>query len=547
LVISTRLVRLMGGELELQSQAGKGSTFSFVVNLPVGADEPAAPLLPDAPVSHSGAVVLLVDDNPVALETSASQMQALGWEVVQAVSGADAIGVVSQRLQRGLPDFEALFVDWQMPDMDGWDTLRNVRRLYGDRPVPALVLMSGQSQSALAGRTDREQELLDGFLVKPLTSNMFREALEQTRRRVYASDGVLVPKQVLPKELAVQSLNGMRLLVVEDNVINQQVAQELLTAQGALVTLASDGRMGVDAILGANKPFDVVLMDLQMPVMDGLTATRMIRSHRQFAQLPIIAMTANAMSSDKEACLAAGMTDHIGKPFDLQDLVKTLVRHTGWQGALVEEAATLSLPPQVWPAEIAVEVSLKRMGGNVGLLHRSMQAFMQDAKVLHQRMTTLVNDDMGTALREMHAFKGLAGTLGIESLARLAHSAEKEMKQSDGAATQTALDTLHIQIQRVLPLLHDVADRLLPSNPSETVQAAPQSMPVPDGWMTQFRALHAALKASDMGAMELHAQLRCVPVGGLESALIPLDAAMAELDFEQAAVECEKIILQWAP
>jgi two-component system sensor histidine kinase/response regulator len=259
-------------------------------------------------------------------------------------------------------------------------------------------------------------------------------------------------------------------------------------------------------------------------------------------------MTANAMPSDKEDCLAAGMTDHVGKPFDLQDLIKTLVRHTAWAPVPVVAKTVPDLALQHWPADIAVEAALKRMGGNAGLLQRSMAAFTQDAQALPHRMDTwLAHGDWATAQRELHAFKGLAGTLGIASLAQLAASAEKLAKQHDAAALMPALNALGAQAQALVPLLQQVAEQLLPK-PTVSGAAPEADLVAPSAdWLLQLKTLHAALLASDMGAMELHAQLRFVPVAALESAMAPLDAAMAELEFALAAVECEKLIQHYAP
>jgi CheY-like chemotaxis protein len=377
---------------------------------------------------------------------------------------------------------------------------------------------------------------------------MFFDAMEQALHRSSAPAVSIPGKPLMVAARAPQALSGMRLLVVEDNLINQQVAQELLTSQGALVTLAADGRAGLDAVLATAPPFDAVLMDLQMPVMDGLTATRAIRAHRQFTQLPIIAMTANAMQSDRDDCLAAGMTDHVGKPFDLKDLVKTLVRLTGW----TSEAASSDTAPRpvasAWPPEIAVDSALKRLGGNVGLMQRTLQAFINDAEDMPQRMSAwLARADLETLQRELHAFKGLAGTLGIGSLGHLSADVERLARLQATDALQPSVDALCAELRHLLPLLKDVAQRLLPPKEESAAGVTGLQAEIPGAWMAQLEALHTALIASDMGAMELHAQLRFAPIAVLESALVALDTAMAELDFEQAAVECEKIIQQYAP
>ena len=224
--------------------------------------------------------------------------------------------------------FDVIFVDWLMPGgMDGWETTRQIRaRCQTLGATPSIVMVASQGREALAQRTQEEQNLLNGYLVKPVTASMLfdavvdapaaRSALRQTGRGA-----------------SQRRLAGMRVLVVEDNLINQQVAEELLNAEGAMVSLAANGQLGVDAVLAANPQFDVVLMDVQMPVLDGYAATRVLRTTHHITDLPIIAMTANAMRTDRDACIEAGMDDHIGKPFDLNQLVALLKRMTGHSAA----------------------------------------------------------------------------------------------------------------------------------------------------------------------------------------------------------------------
>jgi CheY-like chemotaxis protein len=425
-----------------------------------------------------------------------------------------------------------------MPGMDGWQTLRSVRRLYGEREVPKLVMLSGQGRELLSQRTSREQELLNAFLVKPLTPAMFTAALNP------AHDATASSLRADDRD-AMLRLGGMRLLVVEDNLINQQVAMELLSAEGALVTLADNGKLGVDAVAAAEPPFDVVLMDLQMPVMDGMAAARAIRQNPAAAALPIIAMTANAMASDREACLEAGMNDHVGKPFDLDDLVDVLVRHTGWkprppegqpqQPNAVVPAGNL-VPTIDWPAGIDGASALARMGGNVGLLQRTMQSYLRDAARLPDLVAThMAAGDREAAVRELHSFKGLSATLGVQALATLAAQAESLAKSPDQHAAWVAcMENIRGSIGENLPVLENLAGRL--QAPKAPVARAGQVLLLP------LTALLEVLRASDMVAMELHAALVRPDDVALEAALAPLDAAMADLDFDAAATACEALI-----
>jgi CheY-like chemotaxis protein len=539
LVISTRLIRLMGGELQLSSVLGQGSIFSFALELSVadfGRPQPPPQPVLDAPEVR----VLLVDDNPRALATSAAMMRTLGWTVTEAASGPQALDVLRDSLAAGNDGIDALFVDAEMPDMDGLETLHNVRRLYGPHKPPLLILLSRQSRDALAQRSAGAQEQISALMVKPLTAAMFGAALAQAREGSSALDN--------RQQAQVRRLAGMRLLLVEDNPINQQVAQELLSAEGASVTLADNGALGLEALRQYGAAFDAVLMDLQMPVMDGIKATRLLRADARFATLPVIAMTANAMLSDREECLAAGMNDHIGKPFDLQQLVQTLITHTGWavQKSLPFPVLPTAAPAGAgWPDGIEVELALSRLGGSKDLLQRAISAFVADARLLPQRLEQGLRDsDRAQVRRELHAFKGLSATIGAPGLSKMAEEAEKLAQEVSAAeAFQRALLQFQSGLLSLLPRLEEVAKRLQAEAESDTATIQP---PLLDQTVRgQLNVLLRALQASDMEAMALHAQLRQSAEGSLVDTMAPLDAAMAELDFERAALACEKLARQF--
>ena len=327
LSISKRLVALMGGSLQCNSVIGQGSEFYFFLTLPVA----EAPLHePDTRLAHSYSAmqVLMVDDNPVALALLKTMGVTLGWQVDTASSGAQAVNLISARAAAEQPPYEAIFMDWEMPGMDGWQTIAFMRQTLACAKVPITVMVTAHDRHALEQRSASELACLNAYLVKPVTASMMRDVIVDARcghsnLRTHRRASHVQPGRLL----------GMRLLVAEDNLINQQVAKELLSAEGALVELADNGALAVAAVAQASQsiPFDAVLMDIQMPVMDGFAATRAIRENLGLAHLPVIAMTANAMASDRDDCLAAGMNDHVGKPFDLKHLVKLLLKLTGFK------------------------------------------------------------------------------------------------------------------------------------------------------------------------------------------------------------------------
>jgi len=323
LAISQKLVQAMGSDIELTSALGEGSTFAFTVTLPVVQDIPEALKRPKVPsMTHRRALV--VDDNPTSGDLMVRMIRAWDWPTDLASSGAEALALIEDTVRQGKPPYDVMYVDERMPDMDGWETVRRLRELCAaeDCDLPVTVMVSTHGRIALDERAEEEAAMLSAFLVKPVTGSMLQEA-------AYSGQAAK-PKMrqgVRPVHRK-RRLTGLRLLVVEDNLINQQVAEELLTSEGAYVAMAANGQLGVDAVAAASPQFDAVLMDIQMPIMDGYTATRTIREQLGLIDLPIIAMTANAMASDREECLAAGMTEHVGKPFDLPHLVNLLLRLT---------------------------------------------------------------------------------------------------------------------------------------------------------------------------------------------------------------------------
>jgi two-component system sensor histidine kinase/response regulator len=313
--------------LAVDSVLGQGSRFHFQIRFPV-TEMPVS----DAPVPVIPALgtlkTLIVDDNAIARDVLRHMVESMGWQADTASDSAEAIARVEACATENTPPYAVIFMDWQMPEIDGWETSQRIRKLTAGAVTPIVVMVTAHGREVLAQRSAAEHALINGFLVKPVTASMLHDAVVEAKAAASAADlgqNPAAPRAaVKPKRLL-----GLRLLVVEDNKINQMVAKGLLTQEGATVTLADNGQLGFDAVVAEQPAFDAVLMDVQMPVMDGYTATRAIRQELGLTALPIIAMTANAMASDRAACLAAGMNDHVGKPFELDHLVAMLLRITG--------------------------------------------------------------------------------------------------------------------------------------------------------------------------------------------------------------------------
>ncbi len=546
LAISQRMVELMGGELRLSSTLGLGSTFAFTLQLPLVAHIP--PELEEAlPPRAELRRVLVVDSNPVARNLLSRMVQSWGWPAEVADSGEAALTLIEARLAGGVFPFDVVYLDWHMAGMDGWATAARVRQLCATHEArqPVLVMVSGNSREALEQRTQDEQNLLNGFLVKPVTASMLLEAAlgsVASRARI---------RQSRRSGANLRRLAGMRILVVEDNLINQQVAEELLMAEGALVSLAANGQLGVDAIAAAmaGAQFHAVLMDIQMPVLDGFAATRMVRGQLGLATLPIIAMTANAMASDRDDCLAAGMNAHVGKPFDLKALVQTLLDITGFvalPSAGASPPATAATAPELTGGSVLeVAAALARMGGLTDLYLRAATDFLQALPGQVGGLQRLVAEDLAQCAMQAHTLKGTAALLGATDLSDIAAHLERQCKAPAPQVPlmQATLERLHTLAEATQSELQAVVLRLRgAAAPAQAALPASTAAAVSGPALAAALApLQAQLEASDLSALETFAAHRATLVTLPEALLVPLESALQDLELEQALAACREI------
>ena len=544
LAISKRFVELMGGEVQIISALGQGSTFKFVVELGVVRDIPAELVEPPR-ASAEPQRVLVIDDNEIAGALTLRMVQSWGWPGEWVRSGAEALELLASAIggNNGAWPYPVVYVDWQMAGMDGWETARRIRALAREcqGAEPTIIMVTAHGRETLAQRSETEQAMLNGFLVKPVTASMLLDAVMDAR------GGHDQLRQLAKGRSSQRQLQGMRILVVEDNLINQQVADELLSAEGAIVSLAANGRLGVEAVAAAAPQFDVVLMDVQMPVMDGYEATRVIRTELKLLALPIIAMTANAMASDREACLAGGMNEHIGKPFDMAKLVSLLIRMTGF-AATVESAQA---PDAEVPVERALEdvpgldlrTALARMSNMRGLYVRTARDFSKvlDANVidLHECLRTGAKKD---ALMRLHTLKGNAGTLGATALAAQAGALEAMCKAgADADSCATGLEALGVLAQATKLSLAQAVAQL--DTPAKVKAISPVVADTREAVLA-LHALSAMLAESDMGALQAFAQQRDTLASLAGDFFEPLEAAMQGLELDAAHATCSAWITQ---
>ncbi|TWA71479.1 PAS domain S-box-containing protein [Azospirillum brasilense] len=487
LAICTRLVALMGGVMDVSSEPGQGSDFHFtaVFGNPAfglaglaGTGRMGAGRAGERPlrsrVVPRGLSVLVVDDNLTAREVLGELVTSFGWKTSLCASGAEAIAELERATAADQP-YDIVLMDWKMPGMDGLETSRRIRD-DGLVKAPVIIVVSAfgrERMGAGAGGEGLEELGLGGALVKPVTASSLLDAVIDAYGRGTGGDaaeatpshactahpaGFLRPQQLRP-------LFGQRLLLVEDNSISQEVAREILERAGARVALAGNGYEAIARVEEADPPFDLVLMDVQMPEMDGFEATRRLRARPAGQGLPIIAMTASALPSDRQRCLDGGMDDHIAKPIDVEQLFSVVTRWLGQPaggmsaGGLAAGAPLLPKPMPsaaraALPAElpgIDVKDALHRLDGDVGLFRKFVTDFARTYDgVADGIAVALAAGDLPRAKALGHELKSLAGNIGARTLSAAADAVQVAAFRGDGAAAAAQLPVLRAELEAVL-------------------------------------------------------------------------------------------------
>ncbi|NVI80899.1 response regulator [Janthinobacterium sp. BJB401] len=446
LTISKRLVEMMEGEIDLVSEAGVGSTFFFTARFGLAAVPRDNLLLPQ---QFHGLRVLVVDDNPSAREIFVSMLTALGFEARAVLGGALAIGAVAQARAEGRP-YGLVLMDWKMPGMSGLDTLAGIRAdAAGIDATPACIMVTAFHREALLEAARQRDLPLDGVLNKPVSASTLLDQI------AFVFGGVTGQSRKTQRQSSYRdderALRGAWLLLVEDNEVNQEVAQHILNDAGIRVDIASNGAIALAKI--EENAYDGVLMDCQMPVMDGYQATRKLRQDPRYSNLPVIAMTANAMVGDKEKCLDAGMNDFIAKPIDVAQLFGTLAR---WIAPATpqEVAAVVAQPEAELPviAGLKMAEAMRRVGGNAALMRKLLERFVETQFDAMQRIVAAIeNNQLETAIREAHTLKGLAGNIGAGGLADSAARVEHLLSLGSHDGLPQALAACTLALDELVP------------------------------------------------------------------------------------------------
>ncbi|MES2075004.1 MAG: response regulator [Pseudomonadota bacterium] len=558
LTISKRLVELMDGEIGVRSEPGVGSTFYFTARFGLAAMPPPQ-ALPDV----SGLRVLVVDDNASAREIFLAMLASLRFDAAAAASGALAVEAVAKARADGRP-FNIVLMDWQMPGMDGVAAIEAIRAeaAAAGAAAPAFIMVTAYNRDALL---DEARALaLGGMLSKPVSASTLLDSISV----VFGTDLGRCRKtqRLVDYQAAERAVRGAHLLLVEDNEVNQEVAQQILGDAGVRVDIASNGAMALAKL--AVTRYDGVLMDCQMPVMDGYDATRALRADPRHAALPVIAMTANAMVGDKEKCLDAGMNDFIAKPIDVAQLFTTLAR---WikpsQPAAAEPlaggredgqplaqargqapapgrpdapeqaaAAAAAEPPLPAIPGLRMEAALQRVGGNVKLMRKLLARFVETQIDAMARIAEAVEaNDLAAATRHAHTVKGLAGNIGAAGMADSAARVEQMLAQGVMEGRERALADMARELSELTTSI------ALAMNDKPAAPAA--SVPPPDlAALSSGMQDMARLLAQDDGAALKRLDLICplLTASGQGEHSRQLRRQLEQYDFEAALAQLQE-------
>lgn len=443
LSICKNLCELMNGSIWVESEPGHGSRFSFTVKLGLPVKETVSNVIISE--NFAGKTAMIVDDNPVAREVFQSYLEVIGFHVVTANNGMEALDILESSGGNVQP--ELVLMDWNMPAMDGLSAAKAIKQSSRIAVKPRIILATAYGREDIS--SDSKRAFIDGFLVKPITLSSMLDMLIQLYSLEDENRGAKKPQQ----QQNFMSLWGARILLAEDSEINQQIAVELLADQHVAVDVANNGKEALQ--MAQRNEYDGILMDVQMPIMDGYEATKSIRQlGGKYAEIPIIALTANTMVGDRERVLSAGMNDHISKPIVIDEMFRTLAKYVvpvnpdrGQEITRDDVQPSPDIPPQVNGINTADGVA--RLKGNQELYLKLLAKFAEVESGFPDEFRNALGTDRTAAGKIAHRLKGVAANISADSLSAAAKELEMKCVSGD-SITEKDIEALESELRVVL-------------------------------------------------------------------------------------------------
>ena len=529
LIICKSLVEMMHGEIKVETEAGVGSTFSFDARFGWREHEEVRP--DAASLNLDNLHVLIVDDNPTAREILMDIACSLGFRPDTASGGNMALDMV-EAAQKDNQPYSVILMDWQMPVIDGVTTIKLMqdRQLLSDNQAVIMVTAYGGNEAAAAAGQDLP---IKNYLTKPVSPSTlldsileaFGHAPVSSRHRQQQRSGVEVTRQ----------LNGAYILLVEDNEINQELAMDLLTGAGIKVDVANNGQEALTLL--ESHVYDGVLLDIQMPVMDGYTASREIRKQPHLQELPVIAMTANAMVGDREKALSAGMNDHIAKPLNVSEMFATISKWITPANPVADASSSLdqlTAAPAILPMlGIDVEKGMANCAGKTDLYVKLLARFLHTYGDFPQTFTNAQQtNDTHAPERLAHTLKGVAGSIGATELAALAGSLESD------CSSDVSEESISVVLADVMAALTMVLDSIESAGHGTVAMPNATGVQATPGEVKQMLALlRQTLEDSDTESSRVAQELsQALGQGAPGQAMQQVMAHIEAFDFEEALV-----------